>query len=162
MAVYFTHTIIVDYCIYFLLAFTGSNSSSRKEDDSDIAGIEESILSASKTPEQDSKTKDDPTSKAKPLTELSKKAEDEVNHLGKSQGQSTQNKTSKGNNIFYTASATTAKADNSSIIKQINATLNKLSASSPDSQPVSPRAFKRLVKQMTQMSPMTDAIQEAG
>ena len=102
--------------------------------------------------------------KAKPLTDLSKKAEEEVNHLTKSKGNSkTQQKEEKTTENKKAKVTSNEVLDNSTIIRQINATLEKLSASSPQNTTVSPKAYRRLVQRITQMSPKkSEAVQEAG
>ena len=107
--------------------------------------------------------------KAKPLTDLSKKAEEEVNHLVKAQGidktrRDKQTNASKNNNDNKQGPTTEAKVlSNATIIQQINATLAKLSASSPKNISVTPKAYKKLVQRITQLSPKkSEAVQEAG
>ena len=121
--------------------------------------------------------------KAKPLTDLSKKAEEEVNHLIKAQGldktrrdkasgtrdkalnaAQNNNDKEKASNASQNAKAKEGKVlSNATIIQQINATLAKLSASSPRNISVTPKAYKKLVQRITQLSPKkSEAVQEAG
>lgn len=104
--------------------------------------------------------------KAKPLTDLSKKAEEEVNHLVKAQGID-KTRRDKASNVSKNEKKEKPKEEkvlsNATIIQQINATLAKLSASSPKNVSVTPKAYKKLVQRITQMSPKkSEAVQEAG
>ena len=107
--------------------------------------------------------------KAKPLTDLSKKAEEEVNHLIKAQ-ENNKTRRDKSTSIVQDKKDKTIHdkqqqkpLSNATILKQINATLAKLSASSPKNVTVTPKAYKKLVQRITQLSPKKSAaVQEAG
>jgi len=152
-------------------AFTGK----KETDDLGLLDVSKKVKESSKNSDNDDmflKTK------AKPLTDLSKKAEEEVNHLIKAQGivkirrdksaPLGQNKTSiakkVNTNMENVEKAKEVKGvSNATIIQQINATLAKLSASSPKNISVTPKAYKKLVQRITQMSPKrSQAVQEAA
>ena len=155
-----------------LLAFTG-----KKE--TDDLGLLEVAKNMKETPKKSDSDETFSKTKAKPLTDLSKKAEEEVNHLIKAQGidkirrdksvsvAQIKNRTSKKGNAKERDDDDKVKelklANNATIIQQINATLAKLSASSPNNVTVTPKAYKKLVQRITQLSPKkSQAVQEAG
>ena len=155
-----------------LLAFTGK----KETDDLGLLDVAKNVKETPKKSDSDemmSKTK------AKPLTDLSKKAEEEVNHLIKAQGidkirrdksltvaQSKISTAKKGNAKVKDDDNKVKElkmASNATIIQQINATLAKLSASSRKNISVTPKAYKKLVQRITQLSPKkSQAVQEAG
>ena len=154
-----------------LSAFTGK----KETDDLGLLDVPKKVKETSKISDNDDNFL---KTKAKPLTDLSKKAEEEVNHLIKAQGID-KIRRDKSSLVGQNKSSTAKKANtevkkvekakevkgisNATIIQQINATLAKLSASSPKNISVTPKAYKKLVQRITQLSPKkSQAVQEAG
>ncbi|XP_065051930.1 uncharacterized protein LOC135681402 [Rhopilema esculentum] len=137
-------------------AFTGKKES----DDLGLVDVPTNMKETPKEPENElafSKTK------AKPLTDLSKKAEEEVNHLIKAQGNSKTRRDKSATAANASKTIESKVLSNATIIKQINATLAKLSAESPNNVTVTPKAYKKLVQRITQLSPKkSEAVQEAA
>ncbi len=159
--VFLSYKFIWQHTIKICILFTAFTEKKKESDDLGLVDI----------PSSHKENKDAETdmlafskAKAKPLTDLSKKAEEEVNHLTKSKGNSkTQQKEEKTTENKKAKVTSNEVLDNSTIIRQINATLEKLSASSPQNTTVSPKAYRRLVQRITQMSPKkSEAVQEAG
>lgn len=151
-----------DFLYLFITAFSGK----KETDDLGLIDLPSNLKETPKEPENIAAFSN---TKAKPLTDLSKKAEEEVNHLIKAQ-ENNKTRRDKSTSIVQDKKDQTIHNKqqqqalrNATIIKQINATLAKLSATSPKNITVTPKAYKKLVQRITQLSPKKSAaVQEAG